>query len=192
MRQNKKFAVTGGIGSGKSTALAVIKELGYPAFSCDEIYSDLLKEQDFLAVIAREFPHCVNKSGLDRGALATIAFSGDQSIYDRLNSVTHPHIINRLMEQMNAYPVSFAEVPLLYEGGFDRLFDCVIAVCRNKEDRIRAVSNRSNLSREEIERRISKQIDENVLRSNADFIVENDGTTNGLKRAIKEVLDRLL
>lgn len=83
-------------------------------------------------------------------------------------------------------------MPLLYEGGFDRLFDGVIAVCRNKEDRIRAVSDRSNLSREEIEQRISKQIDENVLRSNADFIIENDSTTNGLKRAIKEVLDRLL
>ena len=159
MRPNKKFAVTGGIGSGKSTVLAVIKESGYPVFSCDEIYSELLKEQDFLAVIARDFPQCVNKSGLDRGALAAIAFSGDKSIYDRLNSVTHPHIINRLMERMNAYSVSFAEVPLLYEGGFDRLFDGVIAVCRNKEERIRAVSDRSNLSREEIERRISKQIE---------------------------------
>ena len=92
---------------------------------------------------------------------------------------------------MNAYSVSFAEVPLLYEGGFDRLFDGVIAVCRNKEERIRAVSDRSNLSREEIERRISKQIDENLLRSNADFVIENDGTS-GLKREIKEILDRLL
>ena len=48
MKQNKKIAVTGGIGSGKSTAIKMIKEHGFAVFSCDEVYADLVKDKRFL------------------------------------------------------------------------------------------------------------------------------------------------
>ena len=190
MRQSKRIAITGGIGSGKSVVLAACRELGYPVFSCDEIYADLLGKPDFLAELSTAFPQCVKDGALDRHALSQIAFSGEEEI-KRLNAVTHPRIMERLLEEMNAFPLSFAEVPLLYEGGFEGLFDAVIAVYRSSEERIRAVKMRNGLSVEEIRLRIDRQFPQEQLKMRADFLIENSGTADELKEKVRRIVDDL-
>ena len=59
MKQSKKIAVTGGIGSGKSCVLRIVEKLGYPVYSCDEIYKELLKNPEFLAKINQNFESVV-------------------------------------------------------------------------------------------------------------------------------------
>lgn len=190
MRQNKRIAITGGIGSGKSVVLVACRELGHPVFSCDEIYADLLGKSDFLAELGAAFPQCVKDDVLDRRALSQIAFSGEDALR-RLNAVTHPRIMERLLEEMDAFPLSFAEVPLLYEGGFEGLFDAVIAVYRGAEERIRAVKERNGLSVEEIRLRIERQFPQEELKTRADFLIENSGTADELTEKVKRIIDGL-
>ena len=65
----EKIAVTGGIGSGKSTVCELLKQAGYPVFSCDEIYSQMLDEPDFTAAMEILFPGCVTNGAVDKATL---------------------------------------------------------------------------------------------------------------------------
>ena len=71
----KKIAITGGIGSGKSTVARIIKERGFPVFSCDEIYKDVIKSAEYIEKIAQIFPNAVKNNIIDRQTLAKIVFS---------------------------------------------------------------------------------------------------------------------
>ena len=71
----KKIAVTGGIGSGKSTVLTLLKNLGYPVFSCDEIYREITESQAYVKEIETLFPSCVENGTINRKALAEIVFN---------------------------------------------------------------------------------------------------------------------
>ena len=58
MKQNKKIAVTGGIGSGKTLFCNILKEMGCAVFSCDKIYGELIKDEEFLSLLQVFFPEC--------------------------------------------------------------------------------------------------------------------------------------
>ena len=92
-----RIAVTGGIGSGKSTVCKFIGELGYPVFSCDGIYSELVRDREFVSVLAKEFGEEIVRAdgSLDRGRLSAVVF-GDAEKLKRLNSITHPAIFKEM------------------------------------------------------------------------------------------------
>ena len=92
-QNNIKIAVTGGIGSGKTTVCDIIKEQGYSVISCDEIYNRLLRDKSFLNSLVSEFGHILNGDGtLSRKKLSEIVFS-DKDKLARLNEITHPEIM---------------------------------------------------------------------------------------------------
>ena len=157
--EKMKIAICGGIGSGKSTVASVLRELGYPVFSCDEIYTEIINSAQYIEKIAQAFEGVVIDGKIDRAKLAEQVF-GDNEKLQKLNAIAHPLIMQSLREQMdNADGVSVAEVPLLLERGFQDEFDKVIVVVRDKEERIRSVQLRDGENRENIEKRISAQFD---------------------------------
>ena len=95
----KKIAITGGIGSGKSLVGKYILSKGFPVFSCDDIYKELLKDDAFLYEIQKEFPCSFVNGALDKGILSSQIFSNEEK-RARLNQITHPWIMNKLMEYM--------------------------------------------------------------------------------------------
>jgi dephospho-CoA kinase len=70
-----RIAITGGIGSGKSTVLNLIQELGYPVFSCDEIYRVLRKSEDYLLGLKELFPQIFVNNSADFKKLSQIVFN---------------------------------------------------------------------------------------------------------------------
>lgn len=188
MTQNKKIAVTGGIGSGKSAVLASIGAHGYPVFSCDEIYRELCSEKEFLQALGERFPGCVKGGKLDRTALADLIFH-DRSEREKLNSFTHPRIMERLFARMEEHPLSFAEVPLLFESGNADRFDAVIAVMRDRDARLGAAIGRG-LSESEALARMASQRDWELPPPNV-LILENNGTLETLNKKVDELLKRL-
>ena len=88
----KKIAITGGIGSGKSLVLECIKEWGYPVFSCDEIYKELLQTKEFSQKITAAFPTCVKDEKIDRKELANIVCNNKEQL-ELLNKISHPIIM---------------------------------------------------------------------------------------------------
>lgn len=185
--QNKKIAVTGGIGSGKSALCAILRGKGFPVFSCDEIYAELCGDRDYLSALGSRFPECIVEGKLDRKKLSQKIFS-DPAARDALNALSHPRIMQRLFDRMEKFPVSFAEVPLLYEGGYEGMFDGVIALRRSRERRKDAVRRRDGLSDEQIEVRIASQLDERELAKKNCFLIENDGSLTELRTQAEKAL----
>ncbi len=188
--QSKKIALTGGIGSGKSTALEIIKKLGYPVFSCDRIYAELCEDGKYLEKLSDLFPNSVTDGKLNREFLSEKVFS-DEKALATLNALSHPLIMERLLALMERYPVSFAEVPLLFEEGLQNKFDAVIVVARERPKRIAAVKARSGLTEEEVLARMARQFPYENLPEGC-LIVENNGALPELESAIKNVLRIIL
>jgi dephospho-CoA kinase len=112
----KKIAITGGIGSGKSTVSNILKVKGYPVYSCDEIYAELVNSKIYIDEIKKVFPTAVKQGKIDKKCLAEIIFS-DKQERTRLNEIAHPLIMQTLLARMNESDsqIVFAEVPLLLE-----------------------------------------------------------------------------
>ena len=191
----KKIAITGGIGSGKSTVLREISKMGYPVFSCDEIYKNVIVLPKYVEEIGRNFPDCIKEGKVDRKALSNAVFQNENS-RKKLNELSHPLIMSNLLTQMDASPsrVVFAEVPLLFEGNFESLFDGVIVVSRKIEERMQSLIVRDNITKEEINARISAQFDyhsetaaQRLKNCNA-YIVENEGDISSLQTKISQFI----
>ncbi len=155
-----KVAVTGGIGSGKSTVLHCIKQMGYPVFSCDEIYKELVSTKDYIEIMQKNFPKAVVNGELQRKVLSEIVFN-NESEREKLNQITHPLIMAKLHEKMEQAvgELVFAEVPLLFEGNYEKQFDKIIVIMRDTHKRIEGVMQRDGLSEENIKKRIFAQFD---------------------------------
>lgn len=189
---SKKIAITGGIGSGKSFASELIKTLGYPVFSCDEIYKDVIVSPAYIEKIRLAFPECVTKKGIDRKKLSAIVFQTPENL-QLLNGIAHPLIMEKLFQNMNerVEEFVFAEVPLLFESNTQALFDKIIVVQREVEKRIESVMQRDGLSRQEILQRMKAQFDYTSViedeRANI-YFVYNNGAVYELEDQLKTLL----
>ena len=190
MKQNKKIAITGGIGSGKSLLGEILKGMGYEVISCDAIYAQMLQEEEYLALLKARFPDCFLGAMLDKKRLAERVFSNEEN-RKALESLAHPFIMQRLLAQMEGKGIVFAEVPLLFEGGYEGLFDYVIALVRSQEERVKAVMERSGLTQEEVLSRMQSQFDPARLSGKDCIIVENNGTKEELTLRAKEIINQL-
>ena len=190
----KKIAITGGIGSGKSTVLHIFGEMGYPIFSCDEIYREIIDTAEYVKKIEMTFPKCVVDGKVDRKLLASTVFGNGEAL-EKLNAIAHPLIMQRLLEEMKSCTSEkvFAEVPLLFEGNYENLFDQVIVVCRDKAERIQSVVQRDQISSANVEKRILTQFDyedeknKNRLKNCKTIFIQNEGELDLLKNKIKNL-----
>lgn len=190
MKQKTKIAVTGGIGSGKTAVLGMLAKMGYPVFSCDEISRALWKEERYLSALAELFPACTEEGKIVKSKLSALVFS-EEAERKRLEAFSHPLIMAELLREMEQYPVCFAEVPLLFEGGFQALFDGVIVVVRAREKRIASVVERDNITAEEVKRRIDSQWTDDMREREDVVILPNDGTEADLEENLKIALRTL-
>ena len=194
MKNKKIFAVTGGIGCGKSEVTKILSSLGYPTFSCDEIYKNLLKEKATVDAIGKVFPDCVKKGALDTKKLSQEVFCNNEKLA-LLNSVTHPLILEKLFALAGSLDSDtvFAEVPLFFEANLKGKFDGAIVVKRNLQSRIASVISRSGLTEEEVIKRINCQFGYDNADLSEFTVIENDGNlvdlTETVKSAIKNLVD---
>ena len=186
MKQSKKIAITGGIGSGKSTLCEALKELGCAVFSCDEISHELWKSEEYRRGLAALFPACTRGGKIDKKALTDLVFS-DPIYRKSLENYSHPRIMEQLFSEMKRHPLAFAEVPLLYEGGYESDFDGIVVVEREEEARVRAAVLRDGTDEEKIRARIGAQT---TVREGGKAVltVKNSGDIAALKTAAQEVL----
>ena len=190
MKQNKYFvAITGGIGSGKTTVSEYIRLCGYEVFSADSITREMYEEAHFIERIGEFCPKCIRENRVDRKCLADFVFS-DPNKLKQLNSFTHPEIKQRLFFRMNRAngSIVFAEVPLLFECGWGNEFDDVIVVLRSESTRVAAVMQRDGASQNSVQQRINNQINYENFTEIGHTILYNDGDLCSLYTK----LDRLL
>ena len=194
MKRPVAVAITGGIGAGKSEALAAFARHGAATISSDDIVHRLLREDPDVhaALVGRFGGRVLDEAGrLDRKAIAEIVF-GDREALLWLEQLLHPRVVaeylawrEALARQPNPPPVTATEVPLLYEAGGETRFDKVVVVTAPPDvrgDRTRVPTP------EEREARLIAD-DEKVKR--ADFAYVNDGTLEELDAFVAGVMEQL-
>ena len=186
-----KIALTGTIGSGKSAVLKIIADMGFKVLNCDEIAHDLQnKGQAGYRAIIENFNEVLDENGeLDRYLLAEQVFN-DAHKLAKLNAIMLPLIKDQLIQMMNQYPLVFVEVPLLFESGFETLFDYNILVFANEINVIERLKTRG-LSLEEINRRIKSQMDVATKKARADYLIDNSGTLLELENKVQTLLKEM-
>jgi dephospho-CoA kinase len=172
-----KVGLTGGIGSGKSTVARIFQVLGIPVYNADEAAKRLMnQDKELKAAIIRHFGEESYSNGLlNRSWLAAAVFN-DKDKLSLLNSLTHPATIadaNHWMQQQNA-PYAIKEAALIFESGSAEHLDLVIGVYAPAPLRIRRTMDRDHLSKEEVQKRMNRQIDEELKMKLCDFVIRND------------------
>ena len=190
-----KIAITGGIGSGKSTVAKIIKSLGYPVFSCDDICKDLYKKQSVLRKLKTLFPTAISGKlylSADKKIISNLTFN-DEENHKKLSNFLQPLIVDNLLKKMKKIKgLCFSEVPLLFEGNYTSLFDKVIVVVRDKKERINAVYDRSNLTEDDFNKIASRQVDYDKFDLSSYIVIENNGDINSLKEKVENTLKTLI
>jgi dephospho-CoA kinase len=190
-----RVGLTGGIGSGKSAVAEVFAERGATVIDADVLAREVVAPgSDGLREIAALWPRAVGADGgLDRPALAAIVFA-DQTARARLNAITHPRVRALAAQTERDAPDGLVVhvVPLLFEGEFWRTCDKTVLVIAPPETRIARVIARDAAEREAVERRMAAQIDPELARTRADYVVENDGDLQALRERTIRVYDALL
>ncbi len=194
----KIIAITGGIGSGKSFALEIIKNAGFYAISCDDIVSNLYTKRTFLSEIKKIFPLAVSgffKLKVNKKVIAKEVFE-DKEKLEKLNKLTHQKVLKIALHACLKFGrekgVAVVEVPLLFESNLQSEFNGVIIIKRNKEDRVKSVIKRSNLTRKEIENRINAQIDYEVFDFSKYIVIENNGDIKDFENQVLNAMNKFL
>ena len=175
-----KVGITGNIASGKSEVERILKELGYFVICADKIVKDLYKDAKVQNLI-------VNKFGtLDKAELAKLVFS-DKVAKKELENILHPMVIRKIEDFFNLNSdknLVFASAALLYEAGLEKLFDAVILVTCEDETRKKRLMERDNITAELAELKMASQLLQEEKVQQADFVIENNTTTQALKEKV--------
>ncbi len=190
--------LTGNIASGKSTAAERFAELGATVVDADALSRDAVAvgTPAYQKVVQRWGPHILQSDGsLDREALRHRVFS-DKTELDELNAIVHPDV-NKLRRKMvsearmRGDPVLIYVVPLLFERRLAGEFDQIVLVDAPKQTRFDRLTRFRGVSEEDSANMISAQMLAELKRARANFVIENNGSIEELRRQVDEVWEQL-
>lgn len=172
-----RIGLTGGIGSGKSTIARMFEVLGVPVYYADKASKKLYNtDKELMAALKQHFGEDIYIDGeINKTRLAEIVFNDEKKLA-LLNSLVHPPTIRdaeKWMSKQNS-PYVVKEAALLFESGSVASLDYVIGVKAPVALRIKRVMDRDGVTRDEVMRRINRQIDEEIKMKLCDFIIQNN------------------
>jgi dephospho-CoA kinase len=179
---NKPFtvALTGTIGSGKTSALNWFRKRGYESISADEISHKLLLSPEIKTRIVNAFGmDILQGEEIDRKKLGSVVFSEEKKL-KILNDILHPEIIKEIKQRIEVSnnKILVFEIPLLFEAGIEKLFNLTINVIAEPEVRIKRVENRDSVTEESIRKRSRFQLTDEIKQKKADINVDNNCSIN--------------
>ena len=200
MKQNrpKVIVITGGIGSGKSTAIDIIKEHGFTVLDSDKIVHEgyNIGSDLYLKIINHFSEEILNRDRtIDRQKLGKIVFNHEKKL-NELNEIVHKYVYDKLEEDSVklAEPVVFHDIPLFLEtkDKYDPIYDEIWLVYVSEEiqrKRLKARAIIENKNPEDVLKIIDKQIpiEEKVFM--VDEVINNEGNRNELREKIKKLLE---
>jgi dephospho-CoA kinase len=192
-----RLGLTGGIGSGKSTALAYLHECGAAVVSSDRIVHRLYDQPAIIAAVQGRYGQkATTGAHVNRQALAGIVFR-DHDELQWLEKLLHPHVRVAVEEwaaaQQKVRPrpaLIAAEVPLLFETGMETAFDFVMLITAPAEVRRRRLV--AKLTDDEFERRMAQQMPEEQKIARSDFVFHNSGERKALRDFVGQTVAQII
>ncbi len=172
------IGLTGGIGSGKTTAAEVFKKLGIPVYNSDEEAKKLMNtDTTIINKLKMIFGYDIYDTNnlLNKKKLSALIFNNKDKL-NTVNSIVHPVVkkhFSKWVNKQNA-PYLIKETAILFESGIDKDVDKIITVTAPIQLRINRVKQRDSISEEEVIKRINNQFDDEYKIKKSDFIIKND------------------
>lgn len=193
--------ITGGIGSGKSTVAALIREAGHTVLSADDIARDLTNgHPEVKAAINAAFGKMYLPDGtLDRMKMAALVFgTSDEHTQNlaQINSIVHPFVWQEVARQVKARfdagdRFVFNESALIFETGADKFYDLVLVVDAPEDIRVMRLAEGRGISQEEARRRIQTQLSADEKKARAGYVLHNHGSHSDIEEETKRFLTAL-
>ena len=186
-----RIGLSGGIGSGKSTACEIFSELGVPVIDADIIAHNVVQAgMPALQLIKEEFGEdIITKDGLlDRKKVRNQIFT-NETYRKKLENILHPVIYEKIVHEIENINSSYCiiSIPLLLETGALDIIDRILIIDASRELQLSRASVRDNASLNDIEGIIQAQIPRNVRLATADDIINNEGDIENLRKQIYDL-----
>ncbi|MEF3168663.1 MAG: dephospho-CoA kinase [Deltaproteobacteria bacterium] len=192
------IAVTGGAGSGKSTACRIMERLGIPVIDADGIVHGLvIPGSQVLALLTARFgPAILQKDGsLNRKALLDlILFDAEARRF--VEEAIHPEVRAKIRQSaqklaLSGHDIVAVEVPLLFEKGWEKDFDHVLAVIAPEETCIERIAQRMGISLETARKLVSIQMPQDEKARRADTVLINANGIEQLEQKVADFIQRI-
>jgi len=191
------IGIIGGIGAGKSSVSAILRELGCVVADSDALAREALHDPDVRRMIHQRLGSSVFDADgtVNRSALARLVFA-DTSARAALEAVVHPWIEARRRTIFAAAPAGtpalVLDAPLLIEAGLAKECDALIGIDVPRTIRLRRVAESRGWKDEELRKREEAQMPLDEKLRLADYTVRNDGDLSGLAEQIRSVLRKIV
>lgn len=165
--------ITGSYASGKTFILNYLADLGFVTFSADEYIKNLYKELAIQDIILNLLP---SLKIFDKRKIAELIYANDSS-RNELQNFIHPFVVEGLSlfkQQNNGSEITFAEVPLLFEAGFDKYFDFYVTTFCSEESRLKRAMSREGFSLTTYDKIAQIQLSQQIKIEKADFVINTD------------------
>ena len=177
----KIIAITGSVGTGKTTLAGLVKQLGYAVYDVDAWVARLYYQKDFINVIAGHFPSVIKAGRVDKRALRNIVFNDNKKL-KLLESLIHPFLKQTLKKLIrknrHSSELFFIDIALLFEMGWEKFCDYVILTDVDYEIQKQRVMKRDNVTAEDFEKINKIQIDNKKKALMVDEVINTDKPLN--------------
>lgn len=190
-----KLGLTGSIATGKTTVLNHIAARGFPTFSSDEavhrFYAGAAAQP-----IAALFPAVVHDGVVDRTALARELVAAPERLAG-VEAIVHPMVREAIATFFadaaeSGAPIAVADIPLLYERGFDFGLDAVIVTAVDAAEQRQRALAREGMSVEKLATILARQMPQADKKARADYVIDTGGSVDDTYRSVDSLLDSLV
>lgn len=193
------MGLTGNLGSGKSTVLQMFYKFGAQIIDADEIARRLLEPGGVCVRAVRQaFPQAgTDTGGIRRSVLAELVFGHPRRL-KKLEDLLHPQVRREIQHRIlqaakqSDTAMIVADVPLLFEAGFDNLFDVIAVVRSNQRLQIERLKRSRQMSRRQVLARLAHQWPQQNKLQQADFIIDNRSTQAKTRSQVKAIWEGLV
>ena len=175
-----KVAITGGIGTGKTTISSMFSDKGIPVFNSDEIAKEIMNTNSLLKneIVTAFGDKVYDKNRLNKEYLSDAIFN-NETLLKKINSIVHPYVaeeFNSWIQEQNSKYIIY-ESAIIFENQAEDFFDKIICVTSSEENVISRIIKRNNFSADKIKSIINKQLSNDVKIQKSDYVIENTNTS---------------
>ena len=184
-----KIAIVGNIASGKSEMERYLDKLGFVVIDTDLIAHDILIDKSDVAKAFADYD-VFEYGRLSREKLGRLVFS-DKSLKTKLESIIHPLIKEELFSAFEVYSDEkciFVSVPLLYEVGWEDMFDKIVFINADDKVRLSRLIERNGYDKKYAKQRLDSQLPQDEKCKKSDYVIENNGTIKDFEKSIDEFI----
>ncbi|MDC2992595.1 dephospho-CoA kinase [Pelagibacteraceae bacterium] len=194
----KTIAITGGIGSGKSTFCSKLKEKGFKIHSSDEQVAKIYKnpEKKFVTYLRTiGLSKCISKKNINKKIISKIVFENKQ-IRKKLELYIFKIVRKKRsdfikQEKQRKTRLIFIDIPLLFENKLEKRFDKVISIIASKRTRLKRLKKTRKMTENQFKNIVRSQTSDVIRKKKSDYVIYNNSTLKDYKTKINKLISKL-